>query len=91
MEISVETTDANAICRVRDSGFGIPPEALDRIFDRYFRIDDQNQIPGSGLGLSFVKSVVEKHRGAVTVASIEGQGSTFCIRLPLESAPDQNR
>ena len=89
VEIAIEIAGASAICRIRDSGFGIPPEALDKIFDRYFRIDDQNQTPGSGLGLSFVKSVVEKHRGAVTVASIEGKGSTFCIRLPLESDPDQ--
>ena len=73
---------------VRDDGPGIPPEALDRVFERFYRVDkarsrDQG---GTGLGLSIVKHIVQSHGGKVWVRSEAGKGATFYLTLP-ESTP----
>ncbi len=77
-------------CCVEDTGFGIPGESLNKVFDRYFRIDspDNRNILGSGLGLSFVKLVMENHHGSVTVKSKVGEGSVFCILLACVQVDD---
>jgi two-component system NtrC family sensor kinase len=70
---------------VRDSGIGIRPNELDRIFERFYRSDDplvQDQ-PGTGLGLAITKSLVELHGGELWVKSVVGKGSTFGFTLPL--------
>ena len=69
---------------VRDDGSGIPPEALDRVFERFYRVDkarsrDQG---GTGLGLAIVKHIVQAHGGEVRVESVLGQGATFFFSLP---------
>ncbi|HEY0460990.1 MAG TPA: CHASE2 domain-containing protein [Pyrinomonadaceae bacterium] len=70
---------------VRDNGHGIPPHALEVIFDKFYRLerDANSEIVGTGLGLAFVKEVVEKHGGRVLVESEENIGSTFVLYLPL--------
>lgn len=79
------------VLRVRDTGIGIAPEDLPRIFDEFFRTEAARrlQVHGSGLGLSIVKYTVEAHKGEITVDSELGQGSTFTVRLPstLLSSP----
>ncbi len=67
-----------------DTGVGIPPEAIPYIFDRFYRADPSRnkEVAGAGLGLSFVKWIVEKHGGTVHVSSEINRGSTFTIRLP---------
>jgi two-component system phosphate regulon sensor histidine kinase PhoR len=68
---------------VKDTGKGIEPMLLDRIFDRYVRaIDDQHAVIGTGLGLMIVREIVELHGGSVGVTSEPGVGSTFWFRLP---------
>jgi PAS domain S-box-containing protein len=69
---------------VRDQGFGIPPEAQERIFEKFFRLerDASSNVVGTGLGLSLVKEIVEQHGGKITVESASGVGSTFTILLP---------
>jgi len=69
---------------VRDQGFGIPPEAQERIFEKFFRLerDASSNVVGTGLGLSLVKEIVEQHGGQITVESAPGAGSTFTILLP---------
>ncbi len=69
---------------VVDQGIGIPSEEIDRIFERFYRVDParHRSTGGTGLGLSIVKHVAATHGGDVTVWSIEGQGSTFTISLP---------
>jgi two-component system phosphate regulon sensor histidine kinase PhoR len=70
---------------VKDTGFGIAQEDLDRIFERFYRVkNDQTRfISGTGLGLAIVKSIVEAHNGMVRVESEMGQGSTFHVYLPV--------
>lgn len=68
---------------VRDQGVGIPSDDLPRIFDRFFRASNVQSLPGSGLGLSGVRYIVEGHGGTVTVESEAGRGSTFTVRLPM--------
>jgi len=70
---------------VTDQGIGIPENALERVFERFYRIDPARSraTGGTGLGLSIVKHVVANHGGEVKVWSVEGSGSTFTLRLPL--------
>jgi signal transduction histidine kinase len=67
---------------VRDTGMGIAPEDLPRIWQRLYRGDKSRSEKGLGLGLSLVKAVVEAHSGSVTVQSALDQGSVFTVRLP---------
>jgi signal transduction histidine kinase len=70
---------------VRDSGVGIPPEALPRIFDRFYRVDGarSREAGGTGLGLCIAKTIAEAHQGTIQVQSTPGIGTTFTVRLPL--------
>jgi len=70
--------------RVKDEGVGIPADALDRIFDMFYRVEgtSMRQVTGTGLGLALVKEIVSAHNGQVWVESRLGQGSTFYISLP---------
>lgn len=70
---------------VKDTGVGIPEAALSRIFERFYRVDQARgrSTGGSGLGLSIVRHVVSNHNGATHVKSVEGDGSTFSIQLPV--------
>jgi signal transduction histidine kinase len=74
---------------ISDPGIGIPPDKLERLFDRFYRADvsEGKRIPGSGLGLSIVKAIVEGHGGQVSVKSQEDQGTTFSFSVP-KGGPD---
>ena len=73
---------------VTDQGIGIPPEEIDRIFERFYRVDParHRSTGGTGLGLSIVKHVAASHGGEVRVWSVEGQGSTFTLSLPRRAS-----
>ncbi len=75
---------------VADTGIGIPPEALPRIFERFYQAEDPmtRRYGGLGLGLSIVREMVERHGGRVWAESTPGEGSRFYVRLPL-STPDR--
>jgi two-component system sensor histidine kinase SenX3 len=70
---------------VRDHGVGIPSRDLDRIFERFYRVDRARSrtTGGTGLGLAIVRNVAHAHDGDVTVESREGDGSTFRLRIPM--------
>jgi ligand-binding sensor domain-containing protein/signal transduction histidine kinase/DNA-binding response OmpR family regulator len=70
---------------VKDSGCGIPQEALNRIFDRYYQVNNENQVAGSGIGLSLVKNLAELHHGSISVESTMGVGSIFRFRFRTEN------
>jgi len=72
---------------VQDDGPGIPPESLDRVFERFYRVDKarSREQGGTGLGLSIVKHIVQSHGGAVWARSEPGKGATFFFTLPRDS------
>ena len=69
---------------VRDTGIGIPVEDVERIFERFYRVDKSRTGSGTGLGLSIAKHIVEAHNGKIWAESIEGQGSTFYFSIPVQ-------
>lgn len=75
-----------AVLRVTDTGIGIPKEDLDRVFERFYRVDKSHnrQIPGTGLGLSIVKHGVAYHNGSLSLESSEGVGTTITVKLPCQ-------
>jgi len=86
IEIKAAKSEDYIEIQIIDTGFGIPEKALTRIFDKFYRVTDNEkvrEVTGSGLGLSLVKEIVELHNGTVSVKSKVGQGSTFTIKLPL--------
>jgi two-component system sensor histidine kinase SenX3 len=82
--IGVRTVDGVVEIAVTDQGEGIPEDDLDRVFERFFRVDQarSRNTGGTGLGLAIVKHAVQNHGGEVRVWSQPGRGSTFTIRLP---------
>jgi two-component system sensor histidine kinase SenX3 len=82
--VATRTSDDQVEVSVTDQGIGIPDADLDRIFERFYRVDParSRQTGGTGLGLSIVKHVIANHGGEIAVWSIEGEGSTFTMRLP---------
>lgn len=84
IELTVASTGKRVNLLVRDTGEGIPPEALPHIFDRLYRVDRARQQNGSesGLGLAIAKSIVSAHGGEITVTSTVGVGTTFTVSLP---------
>ncbi len=71
--------------RIQDRGIGIPPEAVTKLFDSFYRAQNVGEIPGTGLGLTIVKQCVELHGGQVTVESTLGVGTVFIVLLPFSS------
>ncbi|MCB1118694.1 MAG: PAS domain-containing protein [Chlamydiia bacterium] len=87
--ITMESNDKGIEWIIRDRGLGIPEEDLEHIFDRFYTVDKAHsrKMGGSGLGLSIVKTIVEKHGGTVTIASTVGVGTTFTLFFPLLDIP----
>ncbi len=85
--VKVETSCAGSWIEIAviDSGIGIPARDLERVFERFYRVDRarSRETGGTGLGLSIVRHVLSNHGGEVHVQSVEGEGSTFMLRLPL--------
>jgi PAS domain S-box-containing protein len=75
--------DAEAVFVIRDQGLGIPAKDQPRLFEAFHRAANVTEIPGSGLGLLIAKRCVELHGGRISFASIEGEGTTFTVRLPV--------
>jgi signal transduction histidine kinase len=82
VDVEASASAAEVTLIVRDTGAGIEPEDLPRIWDRLYRADASRSERGLGLGLSLVRAIVEGHGGRVAVASTPGQGSVFTITLP---------
>ena len=76
--------------RIRDEGIGMTSEQLGRVFERFYRADTSGRIPGTGLGMSIVKEIVELHGGAVELASTYGSGSMVTLWLPMTMAHTQH-
>lgn len=85
VSVRLASEPASVRLSVTDSGVGIPPEHINRVFDRFYRVDESRARAdgGSGLGLSIVKLAAESHQGSVRLTSELGRGSTFTVTLPL--------
>lgn len=81
--LSTDHDRDHVVITIADSGIGIPEKALPHIFERFYRVDKAHSTPGFGLGLSIAQSVVEKLGGSISVQSVEGQGTIFRVRLPI--------
>ncbi len=90
VQISARGDDGRVVLAVEDHGIGIPSRDLERIFERFYRVDKARSraTGGTGLGLAIVRHSAEAHGGEVTVESIEGEGSVFRLFLPLADAGD---
>ena len=84
IEIGLRSDDVEVMVEVRDEGHGIPPQYLPRIFDRFFRGDmsSTTETGGTGLGLTIVREIVERHGGNIVAKSVVGMGSSFVVTLP---------
>ncbi|MEI7501639.1 MAG: ATP-binding protein, partial [Bacteroidota bacterium] len=81
VEISGHTQYNKVIYSIKDTGIGIAPRHLEKIWDVFYKVDSTIPEAGEGIGLSLAKRITEKHRGKTRVESEEGKGSTFHIEL----------
>jgi PAS domain S-box-containing protein len=86
VDVTVYESPSWMTVRIRDTGIGIPPEDLEQLFERFYRVnkDRSRATGGSGLGLAISKQIVEMHGGGISVESEVGRGSTFLVHLPTE-------
>lgn len=85
LTIAVERVGADVVVRLTDTGIGMPPEVMQRVFDPFF---STKRGRGSGLGLSVVYGIVKRHRGDIQLDSTPGQGTTFTLTFPVPSAEE---
>jgi signal transduction histidine kinase len=87
IDLRVQNRDGQAVIEVTDQGIGIEPAQQKRIFEKFYRVpsEENERIPGTGLGLALVFHIVKAHDGHVELRSLLGKGSTFSIHLPLEN------
>ena len=84
LTVSLFHNEENAMLEVNDTGMGIPEDALNHIFERFYRVDKarSRQSGGSGLGLAIVKTIVERNKGEISVVSVLGKGTSFTVTFP---------
>ncbi len=84
LTVTLQHREENAILIVRDTGMGIPPDAVDHIFERFYRVDKARSraTGGSGLGLAIVRAIVQRNRGDIQVQSTLGDGTCFTVTFP---------
>jgi signal transduction histidine kinase len=87
VEVRVGAEDGQAVLEVQDTGLGVPEDEQDQLFERFFRSSSSTEaaIPGTGLGLTITKAIVERHGGTIDVESAPNEGTTVRVRLPLKT------
>jgi signal transduction histidine kinase len=89
VRVTLDADHKNFYVTVADSGMGIPEDCIDKIFERFYRVDKSHskEIGGTGLGLAITRSSIAMHHGSIKVVSKEGEGTTFTVRIPLSYIP----
>ncbi len=82
--VTLETSDGDAVVKVRDTGCGINERIIERIFEKFYQGDSSRATKGNGLGLALVKRIIDIAEGEIEVESEEGVGTEFTVRIPLE-------
>jgi signal transduction histidine kinase/DNA-binding response OmpR family regulator/ligand-binding sensor domain-containing protein len=92
IELSITKDDNYCVVKVKDTGVGMAAENLEKIFDRFYQIQSAQtaSVIGSGLGLSFSKKIIELHHGTIAVESRRSHGTTFTVKLSMDSKPFHN-
>ena len=85
VRVTINADPYNFYISVEDTGVGIPQDSLDKIYERFYRVDKSRsrEVGGTGLGLSITKSIILQHHGAIDVQSILGEGTKFTVTIPL--------
>lgn len=85
IEVSSKSDAEKVIVKIRNSGRGIPSEEIDKIFERFYKVDKSRSydVKGAGMGLYLVKTMVELHGGQITARSVPGEFAEFIFTLPL--------
>jgi signal transduction histidine kinase len=93
VHVLIENRDSTYTLQITDTGYGIPSSEQQRLFERFFRSTtaSANNVPGTGLGLTIAKTIIERHGGSIGFESTEGKGTTFTISLPKRIADYDER
>jgi signal transduction histidine kinase len=86
VEIHISSDDGNTVIRIKDYGLGIPADEVSQVFERFYRVDTSRhrKTGGTGLGLPIAKSIVQEHRGSISIESTEGKGTEVTVKIPME-------
>ena len=84
IKIITHSTEKYVVLQIQDNGIGMSKETVKRIFEKFYRAHTGNlhNVKGFGLGMSYVKSVIDEHKGKIKVESVLGKGSTFTLEIP---------
>ena len=90
--VSLRRREDNAVLQVSDTGVGIPQDALEHIFERFYRVDKARSraTGGSGLGLAIVRTIVQRNRGEISVSSVLDQGTCFTVTFPIFDTEEES-
>ncbi|HXX59159.1 MAG TPA: ATP-binding protein, partial [Dehalococcoidales bacterium] len=88
VEVTAQRNDNTVLIEIADRGEGIPAQDLDRVFDKFYRLQRRDGVAGTGLGLSIVKGIIESHGGHVSASNRTGGGTEVKITLPINQEPE---
>ena len=91
--MSLSTLSEQLTVHLQDFGIGIPKHQQAKVFERFYRVYDNNDTtyPGLGIGLYVAREIITRHKGMLWVESVEGQGSTFSFSLPLQQEEQKTK
>jgi two-component system, OmpR family, sensor histidine kinase KdpD len=91
IEIKGYPADKVIKIEIADRGIGIPPQDLERVFDKFYRVHRQDKIPGTGLGLAIARGIIEAHGGRISAENRPGGGTIIRLSLPVAESPERDR